>query len=370
MNRFIIDCQCSVAYFIFRALFSLRFGNPTVDIDPIFLNMTDIHLLDLTDENSTTVTPINVEQTYGGDLLLESPVDDEICETLPNPYDNDYRGADKVNPEDVPSRFNPDKPVFAKLSDGSYALYDSRLVTTENTLENPTPDGGGKSVLRSTIRAQRDGFKAKVAPNGRAEFFVYNDHNIALCNNEQPNFLNRDSCVLTYDENACVKEYEQASNTFIDVQVVITFDEETLAKMHNVTRASYREASPGFAEKDNIRYIYAVKNMRFDDSIADGTLAGTKIDLPCYRKDGNPTSRWIPRSDLDSSTCTNSLQENTVAVLKHALETSNDENPYIRDIVLWNQMEENACNEADLAEFGMLIMTSEGCWENVHPDYM
>ncbi len=358
-----IDCYCLVANFIFRTLFSLRFGNPTVDIDPIFLNMTDIHLLDLTDENSTTVTPINIEQTYGGDLLLETAVDDEICETLPNPYDNDYRGADKVNPEDIPSRFDPDKPVFAKLPDGSYALYDSRLVTTENSIENPTPDGGGKSVLRSTIRAQRDGFKAQVSPSGRAEFFVFNDHNIALCNNEQPNFLNRDSCVLTYDEDACVKEYEQSTNTFVDVQLVITFDEETLAKMHNATRASY-------PAKDNTRYIYAMKNMRFDDSIANGTLAGTKIDLPCYREDGNPTSRWIPRPDLDSSTCTNSLQENTVAALKHILETSNDENPYIRDVVLWNRMEEDACNEADLAEFGMLIMTSEGCWENVHPDYM
>jgi hypothetical protein len=52
------------------------------------------------------------------------------------------------------------------------------------------------------------------------------------------------------------------------------------------------------------------------------------------------------------------------------LETSNDENPYMRDIILWNQIEGDACNEADLAAFGMLIMTSEGCWENVHPDYM
>lgn len=327
--------------------------------------MTELHLLDLTDENSTTITPINVPQTYGGDLLLETAVNDEICGTFPNPYDNDYRGADPMNPEDVPSRFNPDQPVFAKLPDGSYALYDSRLVTVENTVENPTPDGGGKSVLRSTIRAQRDGFKARVSTSGRSEFYVFNDHNIALCNNEQPNFLNRESCVLTYDENACVKEYEHSTNTFIDVQLVVTFDEETLAKMHNATLASYRGGYP-----DNKRFIYAVKNLRFDDSIADGTFNGTKIDLPCFRLDGNPTSRWIPRPDLDNSTCVSSLQEKTVAVLKHALETSNDENPHIRDIVLWNLVEEEACDEADLFEFGMLIMTSEGCWENVHPDYM
>ena len=350
--------------------FSLRGGNPTIDIDPNFLNMTEIHLLDLTDESSTTITPINVEQTYGGDLLLESAVDDEICETFPNPYDNDYRGADPMNPDDVPSRFDPDQPVFAKLPDGSYAMYDSRLVAVENTLENPTPDGGGASVLRSTIRALRDGFKAKVSTSGRKEFYVFNDHNIALCNNEQPNFVNRDSCVLTYDENACVKEYEHSTNTFIDVQLVITFDEDTMAKMHNATLSSYREATATRPERDNRRYIYAVKNLRFDDSIVDGTLNGSKIELPCYREGGNPTSRWIPRPDLDNSTCVNSLQENTVAVLKHSLEISNDENPYIRDIVLWNAAEEDACNEEDLFEFGMLIMTTEGCWENVHPDHM
>jgi hypothetical protein len=142
--------------------------------------------------------------------------------------------------------------------------------------------------------------------------------------------------------------------------------------MHSATLASYREADPvaGITARDNSRYIYAVTNLRFDDSITDGTAEGTLIDLPCYRHHGNPTSRWIPRPDLDAANCTNSLHEETVAVLRHTLETSNDENPYIRDIVLWNQIEGDACNEADLFEHGMLIMTSEGCWENVHPDYM
>ncbi len=51
--------------------------------------------------------------------------------------DNDCRGADPVNPEDTPHRFNPDKPVFALQPDGSYALDDSRLVTYENSLEFP-----------------------------------------------------------------------------------------------------------------------------------------------------------------------------------------------------------------------------------------
>ena len=43
------------------------------------------------------------------------------------------------------------------MPDGTYALYDSRLKLHGNTLDEPTPDGGGHTVLRSTLRYQRDG---------------------------------------------------------------------------------------------------------------------------------------------------------------------------------------------------------------------
>ena len=99
--------------------------------------MTDLHILDLSDTNATSVIPINVEQTYGGDWLLETAVQDEICATFPSPYDNDYRGGDPVNPNDIPTRFTPDKPVFAKLPDGSYGLFDSRLQLAKTCQPQP-----------------------------------------------------------------------------------------------------------------------------------------------------------------------------------------------------------------------------------------
>jgi hypothetical protein len=53
------------------------------------------------------------------------------------------------------------------------------------------------------------------------------------------------------------------------------------------------------------------------------------------------------------------------------LENSNDENQYIRDIFLWNILDEDGCDEIDRDQYGMLIMTEkEGCWENVHPDLL
>ena len=228
----------------------------TVNLDAGFINMTGLHILDLSDLNITVVSPINTVQTYGGDWLLKTPVQDEICATFPNPYDNDYRGADPFNPYDIPSRFDPDKPVFAKLPDDSYALFDSRMLLSENSLENPLMDGGGKTVLRSTLRANRDGLNVIKYP-WADQYVVVNDHNIALCANEESNFINRESCVLSYEENACVKESTTAvknfDGTLVDVLAVIIFDDATLAGLHNASLVS----SNSTTGVDRSRYIYA-----------------------------------------------------------------------------------------------------------------
>ena len=230
-------------------------------MDPRYLNMTEVHLLDLSDPSVTSITTINAQQTFGGDLLLQSAVQDDVCDTFPSPYDNDYRGADDANPEAMPNRFDPDAPVFAILPDGSYALYDPRLILHENSLESPLMDGGGGVVLRSTVRA-KNGFAA--AQRGSSSYhYTVNDENIVLCANEYPNFVNRgmsysarthevcsyylttlsltlfllDNCVLSYEENACVvadTSYidEKQRHANVNVQVTLTFDNETLAALH------------------------------------------------------------------------------------------------------------------------------------------
>ena len=56
-------------------------------------------------------------------------------------------------------------------------------------------------------------------------------------------------------------------------------------------------------------------------------------------------------------------------ILLKALKES--ENPYIRDLFLWNSLGKDGCDEIDYDQYGMLIMTkTEGCWENVHPDLL
>lgn len=211
-------------------------------------------------------------------------------------------------------------------------------------------DGGGAAALRSTIRAQQGGFNIKKYPWAE-EYFVIGDQNNVLCMNELPNFLNHDHCVISYEENVCVKEYDKPTNTLVDVQLSITFDDVTLASLHNATNAT--------------RYLYAVSNLRWEESVVNGNVTA----LPCT-PGVNPVSRWKPRQDLSANECTNSLTAKSNTALKHALETSNDANPYLRDIYLWNELEENGCDEVDYDSYGMLIMAEEVCFENVYPDYM
>ena len=341
-----------IMYCLSSHLFSLTLAlwipQSQVDLDPTFLDHGELNILDL---SGSPVVPINVEQTYGGDWLLQAPVDaTDVCNALPTPYDNDYRGADPLNPDAVPSRFAPDKPVFALLPDGTYALYDPRLIVKENTIENPLMDGGGDAVVRTTLR--KNNFVANSIGSGDdIDYFVYNDKNIALCANEEPNFLNFDNCKLSYEENACLSD----RHSFVDVSLAITLDGDSLTEVKNASNRS----------------IYAVANLRYDETNTGGTETNAPaayLQLPCMNK--HPRSRWIPRPDLDESTCSNTLQASSVAVLKRALEISNDENPFLRDIILWNNRDEDSCAVEDKLAFGMLIMTSEGCWENVHPNHM
>lgn len=191
-------------------------------------------------------------------------------------------------------------------------------------------------------------------------FHPDNDQNVALCANELPNFVNLEHCKISYEENVCIKEDAtilNSGNTLNDVQMVVTFDYESLSKLHNMTLNS------SDVSVDRSRYIYAVDDLEWDDSVDINVTV-----LPCVAE--NPVSRWKPRPDLNNSSCISKLENKSTAAFVHALETSNDDNPFLRDVYLWNELDGEGCDEKDAEARGMLVMTSEGCWENVHPDYL
>jgi hypothetical protein len=129
---------------------------------------------------------------------------------------------------------------------------------------------------------------------------------------------------------------------------VITFDNTTLAGLYNASHSSYN-ATTGF---DQTEFIYTVDSLRWDNSI----LNSNATRLPC--SPGNTVSRWVPRPDLDQSTCMNNLTSHSNDAFVRALKSSNDKNQYLRDIYLWNDVTGDGCNEVDYSQYG--------CWENVH----
>eukprot|EP00957_Ditylum_brightwellii_P189431 14418472-Ditylum_brightwellii.AAC.1 len=64
------------------------------------------------------------------------------------------------------STFNLDPPIFGKLPDDSFAVFDPYLLLQENTVENPIPDGGGATTLQSATIAEDKNFEVVFERDG------------------------------------------------------------------------------------------------------------------------------------------------------------------------------------------------------------
>ena len=147
----------------------LQGGNPTVNIDPNFVNETTLHQLDLTSYNITALSTdggASPGSTGGGVWQLFEDVSDSAaaCETLPSPLDNDYRDASDQEIGTISGQvkqinwgesavFNLDRPIFGRLPGGGYAIFDPYLLLQENSLNTPMDDGGGTATLASATKA-------------------------------------------------------------------------------------------------------------------------------------------------------------------------------------------------------------------------
>jgi hypothetical protein len=82
-------------------------------------------VLSLPNVASGTLDSIDEVRSRGGEFILQGGLSDPVCSQL-----ND------VTEEN-------DAPVFGKLPDGSWLIFDPRMTLGENTLEHHIPDGGG-----------------------------------------------------------------------------------------------------------------------------------------------------------------------------------------------------------------------------------
>ena len=166
-----------------------------------------------------------------------------------------------------------DEPIFGRLSNGSWLMFDPRLHLFENTVDSPIPDGG--------------------------KFIATSSGGDTYCSNVPRTFLNENQCQISI--NAC----KPSSNKAID----ILLENETISVLNHLTG----------------RFVYAVVGqlVKFD---------GIFLEHPCTP---GLRSRWEPRS-LDGCNPTE-LYGNTNSTLFGLLSTSGDRNPYIRDIFFPNE---------------------------------
>ncbi|KAL3937927.1 MAG: hypothetical protein SGBAC_007063 [Bacillariaceae sp.] len=322
-------------------------GNPTVHLDLSVTDGLDYHELDL---SGNTLIPLDLSDSQGATLLLDNDVESPTCAEIADPQDSTHKSflddCDNVRyPGDCDHYKrngwrNPLTPVFGRLSDGSFVLYDTRLELDENTIENPLIDGGGKKVVNSLFAEQTS---------------VYNDspRPAYYCANAPQDIFNEAHCKLSFDPNVCVSSDSAVINA-------IPFDEDTLKQVFSLTG----------------RYVYAVKGLIFDSTIHPETAADQDfvVDLPCtqltrsrwLKLDSTSDDTWVYR-DGSTGPCTSPVETETTTEFASAIHSSTDQNPIMKDLYF-----RGSCAESDMMKHDMLVFVAEEnqCYQNVHPDYL
>ena len=226
--------------------------NPAINLDGYESSVTNI--FDLPDKS---LQAIDQWWTSGEDLVYKiqtSLFDDasysSICSRLPS----------------VPE--SGDEPIFGKLSNGTWFIFDPRIDFYNNTLESPVNDGGQTSVTAS---------------GGET-----------YCSNVPRTFLNENQCKLSSD----------ACKPSSDKEIEILLENSTIAAINILTE----------------RYVYAITGLLVK-------YEGIVLDHPCTP---GLRSRWEPKDILECNPTT--LYSATNSSLHELLLNSGDRNPYMRDI--------------------------------------
>lgn len=232
--------------------------NPKISLDGYEDSVT-ADIFDLHEDNLTSID----EWWSGGEELVfvlqaslwDNPSFSTICSSLPS----------------VPEI--GDDPIYAKISSGSWLMFDPRLDLETNTVQSPIPDGG----------------KEAFAVSGGETY----------CSNVPQTFLNENECQLS--ANAC----QPSTNSDID----ILLENSTIAAINRLTG----------------RYVYAIKGLLVQ-------YGGEVLSHPCTP---GLRSRWEPKNLTDCNPT--DIYSGTNLTLSGLLSSSGDRNPYMRDIYFPNE---------------------------------
>lgn len=237
-------------YFLLENGACVSIPNPVINLDGHNLDIGDAFNLP-----NDSLHPIDTFWTGGQELLyvlneklFENPSFSTLCSNLPA------------------LRQFQDKPVFGKLSNETWLMFDPRLDVKTNTLDSPMSDGGCSS---------------QVASGG-----------LTFCSNTPRTFLNENECKLS--SNVC-------QGAFNNNQHEITLENSSIASINNLTE----------------HYVFAIKGLlvKYD---------GIALDHPFTP---GLRSRWEPK-DIAGCIPTALYSEITTSLSK-LISESEDSNPYI-----------------------------------------
>ncbi len=264
--------------------------NELINFDGFESNVA--HILDLPDDS---LYPIDQWLTGGEEYIYRLDVSlfnisalSETCSGLPS----------------LPQ--SGDAPVFGRLSDGTWMVFDPRINLTTNTLSEPSNDGGKQTSIDSS--------------------------GVTYCSNVPRTFLNENQCQLSTG-TAC------RANGSMNSQVEILLENSTIAALNNLTG----------------RYVYAIKSLQ----VKDGAIA---LEHPCTP---GLRSRWKSKNLSDCNPT--ALYDTTNETLFQLLSGSGDENPFMRDITF--PVEGTYCDSSD-TEPEVEIEVNGECWTRVHSEHM
>jgi len=262
--------------------------NPSVDLTGYETLVDSSRVLSLPAFSSNQFYPIDIDQVRSDEYLLMVDLSDTKCDMLPEIMNHN------------------DSPIFGKLPNGTWLLFDPHLDFQTNTPENPLPDGGSKALL--------DTF------------------GVTLCSNVARTVVNEDQCQVSSVPNACWPSFPQSFD--------VVLNEKNIRQLYNLTGL----------------YIYAIQGLAVIDNFSNA------LQHPCTP---GLRSRWSLSS---GSVCEPTvLQPKTSLVLATLLQDSTDTNAFIRDITF--PLNGVSCDKVDTNP-EIEILVDGNCWIRVHPDYL
>jgi uncharacterized protein (DUF1800 family) len=204
-----------------------------------------------------------------------------------------------------------EEPIFGFHTGlNAYYLSSPPPALLENDVSSPDINGGGNSVALT--------------------------HGQTKCSNAPRTQFNEHSCLLSYDNEVC-------NNKPDNIEIILNHD--SLQTFYNTTQAN---------SNGKTRYVFAIDGLFIDSK--------SKTVSPCTL---NGKSRWIPIPNNPQCE-SNSLSAASEEFLASLILSSNDINPYVRDIKTFYE----GCDIDDKSKKDFEINVNGICWKHVHQHHL